>query len=226
MGIHVGRAKPLDKEMLEPMRKWYREKQENVKWNHRHHKVYVTGCMENDKTGFWSKHPDLYKYLEENTFPYDAPIHDSWISYLSQETDNERNRFMFLHQDFTYDRPRNANNMLNDEDLAYNSETLLHVNSIILDTSEDMDGGELVLAGDSLESLRCLPQDRGKDTRDLLYRLQVVPARNIGDLTVWHGLTVHGVSELYKGWRSSLIIFKRSMYNEEDFKTGYGKDHG
>jgi hypothetical protein len=165
---------------------------------------------------FWSENQDLKKYLECMTHPFDEPIYNMWVKYYScdYKVPGSNGGFFGLHQDYTYERPRDKDYQIIDKSL--DEKHLMFSNSVIIDVSDDIEGGEIVLAGDSSGTGKV--SQRLIDSRDIMHRLKVIKANKPGDHTVWNGYTMHGVAELSKGWRMSLLVIKKVPYNEDYFK--------
>lgn len=166
---------------------------------------------------FWKNNVDVYNYISNNTFPTDEPIYDMWVKHYDSKykVAGSDGGFLGLHQDFIYQRPTNTQGLR--DDLSIDDQYLLITNSIILDVSPDLSGGQLVIAGDSFEVTKV--ENRLTDSRDLMHRLKVVDAKKTGDVTVWNGYTVHGVAEITNGWRTALMVVKRVPYDDKYFKV-------
>jgi len=161
---------------------------------------------------FWSNYTEAWDYLEKNTYPYDVPILDTWMNlYTSTDFDlnSAEGEYFGLHQDQM-------------DPVLGQRKTLLHVTSILLEKSDDCMGGYLVLGGDSLGMLSA--EERKNDTRDILSRLKVIDMKNPGDCVLWNGETLHGVSEVLKGSRITLMIVKETSWSESYFKRKDYKD--
>lgn len=212
--MFVGSGTPVAREYLSATQQHFKD---NIDQTQLHrsgvHKVIHLGTI--DEGSYWKQHQHDYYHLQGVTYPASEPIYNTWIKYVDSKfiTGDNGGGFMGLHQDFLYERKRNNEHLVDDYDP--DTKNLIHTNSIILDRSDDLVGGELVLAGDSMQIGP--PADRGRDTRDLMYRLKVVHAKEIGDLTIWNGLTVHGVAEVTKGWRATLIVVKKTKYDDNKF---------
>lgn len=218
--MFVGVGPQLDPNRLQPIVDYSKHIFDRIE-------IHRSGCHKvKDLTDdFWADHKDLYDYVEANTYPYDCQITGSWLKYVHEsfKIGDNQGGFMGLHQDYMYEHAQTETND-HVKSLKPGEEYIIHTNSIIVNTSDDIQGGELVLAGDSLSIGG--PAKRKTDTRDLLYRLKVVDAKDTGALTVWNGLTVHGVAEVRKGWRTTLIVVKRSKFNDDYFKVATEKDNG
>ena len=120
----------------------------------------------------------LHWYLTTMTYPYDVPIKGCW-SHLYKA----HSGMMGMHQDKYADMDKTEG--------KYWSTTCL------VDKSEDLSGGEIVLAGDSYE-----------DYEEFQSRLKVINLTEIGQTAVWNGETVHGVSEITNGYRWVFVVYK------------------
>ena len=67
----------------------------------------------------------------------------------------------------------------------------------LIEKSEDLSGGEIVLAGDSYE-----------DYEEFQSRLKVINLTEVGHTAVWNGETVHGIGEITNGYRWVFVIYK------------------
>ena len=65
---------------------------------------------------------------------------------------------------------------------------------ILVEKTDDLVGGETVIAGDSIEGIRD--------------KLVVLRLENIGDSMDWHSETFHGLAEVTQGRRTVLVINK------------------
>lgn len=123
----------------------------------------------------------LHWYLTTMTYPYNAPIRGCWSHKYEAN-----GHMMGMHQDkyADSDNPKYEKN-------EYWTTTCL------IEKSEDLSGGEIVLAGDSYE-----------DYEKFQSRLKVVNLTEVGQTAVWNGNTVHGVSEITNGYRWVFVVYK------------------
>ena len=137
----------------------------------------------------------LMSYLEKHTYPFKKPVESMWMNYYSADMKNENGfgGFLGLHQDYHNWKDRSGDHMV-------------FVNSVLIDQSDDMVGGEIVLAGDSIETRQATIR-REIDTRDIMHRLKVIRQKP-GDVIFWNGLTLHGVSQIEKGDRLTMMVVK------------------
>ena len=198
----IGRYKTLDIEKLKPV-----IEKINSTANTYYHKSHTHQQGSLDDTDFWEKHPEIFEYLEKNTYPEDTPIHKIWFKKYTSNTSigTSNGEFIGLHQDKFYEYPEDK-------------ESLIHTNSILLEISPDASGGYTVLAGDDAEDKDL--ENRFKDTRDRMSRLVVENISVPGDMMVWNGWTLHGVSEMKSGKKINLIVIKKSKFDEDYFKNG------
>lgn len=158
---------------------------------------------------FWDDYQDIFDYLTKNIHPIDAPIFDSWINIYqpNSKMGTTKGEFFGLHQD-KYDDPDSM------------GKSIMHTTSILINATDDIKGGHIVLAGDSPDT--GLPENRWKDTRDIMCRLSVIEMKEPGERCIWNGETVHGVSEVEQGCRITLVIVKKTDWDENYFKV---EDH-
>ena len=151
---------------------------------------------------FMFSRTELMAYFEKNTYPFGAPVKALWMKYYSADMKDKNGfgGFLGLHQDH-----------FNFPDKAHQ---IMFVNSVLIDQSKDMVGGEIVLAGDSLETRSV--NIRPIDTRDIMHRLKVIRQKP-GDVIFWNGLTLHGVGQIEKGDRLTLMVVKLVDWDERYF---------
>lgn len=200
----VGKYKKLDATKLQPIVDLFLNGNAFSHHKSRTHKQYGLGTLPNSE--FWQKHPDLYDYIEKNVYPEDQPIVSSFLKLYTPDVNDAalKGEFLGLHQDKFYEYPA-------DED------SLVFATSILLYRSDDAEGGYTILAGDSVSIGNA--EDRTKDSRDLMSRLLVENPTEPGEMILWNGLTVHGISEMKKGERLNLCVFKKTKFSEDYFKT-------
>ena len=151
----------------------------------------------------------IHWYLKETTYPYGEPISQCWShlytapsGFMGMHQDKEvpggfrktvttgvqpkaSEYFMGMHQD------KHAHPDGKDKDpLDFHSTTL------VIKRSDDLEGGEIVLAGDSYANYE-----------QFQTRLKVVNLK-VGETATWNGETVHGIAEITKGTRWVFVTFK------------------
>lgn len=134
-------------------------------------------------------YPELYEYLEKNTYPYDQPIGSYWMKWYGP------GHFAGMHQD-QYGKYA--------QDDTTNS--VWYVTSILVD-SKDMVGGELVIAGDT----------SFLNTHVIAERMKVLNITTPGNGACWNQYTQHGVAEILEGERVTLMIAKRSNESRDPY---------
>lgn len=134
--------------------------------------------------------PELWDYLEENTYPYDGEIMNICGNYYVEGA------YFGLHFDGT-----NGYNHERDKDLV------AYTNLIVLDKSEDLEGGLLVLA--DLSALAEYIDPKMKFTETPLEVIDPV----VGEIVKWNAKTLHGVTQVKKGHRFSLGVGKMGNEN-------------
>ncbi len=125
----------------------------------------------------------LHWYLTTMTYPYDVPIKACWSHKYEAN-----GHMMGMHQDKYADikNPKHEEN-------EYWTTTCL------IEKSEDLSGGEIVLAGDSYEDFKEFTNRS---------RLKVINLTEVGHTAVWNGNTIHGVSEITNGSRWVFVVYK------------------
>ena len=139
----------------------------------------------------------LLWYIAQMTYPYGAPIISCW-SHLYKAPSGG----MGMHQD----KHAFKGASWKDGDLYFNGNRTagnfldplkLWSTSLLVDKSDDMEGGELVLAGDGYE-----------DYVKLGSRLKIVDLKEKGQTASWNGETLHGCAEVTRGTRWVFVTFK------------------
>ena len=125
----------------------------------------------------------LHWYLTTMTYPYGVPIKGCWSHRYEAN-----GHMMGMHQDKKADslNPKHEEN-------EYWTTTCL------IEKSEDLSGGEIVLAGDSYEDFKEFTSRS---------RLKVINLTEVGHTAVWNGNTIHGVSEITNGYRWVFVVYK------------------
>lgn len=198
----------LDLKYLNPIYEhFFIKNKELVTTRHFHREINSDEKTGRNPVQSWiSERPEIYNYLKKNTYPFGEKITKTFIKVYG--ANEEVGEFLPLHSDQQAGQSKHRNMFTPEERLTI-------TNTIILYRSDDLEGGEVVMAGDSFEPKS---HARKSDTRDLTYRLKILPLRNIGDAAFWHGLTVHGVTSVTRGERISLIVTKQVEFKEEYFK--------
>lgn len=142
----------------------------------------------------FTKYPGLLEYIESRTYPYDEPIQVSFMKWYGE------GHFQGIHED-----------QYGDYALESEDDSLWYINSIVI-CSEGLVGGQLVIGGDHY-----LEEGLGLS---IMKRTKVLDITTEGNGTVWHEFTTHGVAEILKGERISLIVTKKSKDSRMKYKTG------
>lgn len=149
--------------------------------------LYLGTTTENDITGygataFWDNNKELFDYLSEVTYPKDPDyiVSVTWMKYYGVD------HYSGLHQEF--------GEKFGAEDY--------YINIILVEKSPDLDGGVLIVAGDSQEF------DTFKKSVSIRDRLYSIMFKNPGEGIVWNPQTVHGVTKVNKGHRLILGVAK------------------
>lgn len=147
--------------------------------------------------------PEIEQYLVDNVYPYSEPLKDIWVKKVSAEHINEDGYggFIGMHADH--------------EGFSFGADMLQFINSFLLHKSDDLEGGYIVLAGDSYETK--LQENRPHNSRDFMSRLVVIPYNNVGEGAWWNSRTIHGVSQVTKGERISFMVTKHMPYDDKYF---------
>lgn len=136
--------------------------------------------------GPWlDNNPKFAEKLQSLTYPFDQPIMNSWIKFYNA------GEYSGLHTDDVkfIGGPK-------EYDLGW-------TNSILIEQSSEIEGGDIVFAGDGWEP----------NFKQLKSRLITTRHKNIGDNIVWDSEVVHGVSEIKQGYRMTLIVVKERNKN-------------
>lgn len=203
MYLEPGRIPPLDDWVVDYMHSYFKEHIEK-RLHTRSAKTYELFL----DTEYWKnfmnsrKNEPLMSYLKKHTYPFNKHVDSMWMNYYSTDMKDENGfgGFLGLHQDY-HNYPDRSGDMV-------------FVNSVLIDQSKDMVGGEIVLAGDSLETRSV--NIRPIDTRDIMHRLKVIRQKP-GDVIFWNGLTLHGVGQIEKGDRLTLMVVKLVDWDERYF---------
>ena len=118
---------------------------------------------------------ELYEYIEEKTYPYDVPIAHFWFKRY------EAGQWSGLHQEKFLPWIEEDNKKW-------------WTTIVLVEKTDDLVGGETVIAGDSIEGIRD--------------KLVVLRLENIGDSMSWHSETFHGLAEVTQGRRTVLVVNK------------------
>lgn len=126
---------------------------------------------------------EIFNIIEKNTYPYDSPIFNSWCVWYGEGA------FLGLHMD-----PFDST----DEKTIFNTSILVH-------QSEDLEGGEVIVAGDIPDNA----SDAYTYRKAAMTRLKVIRHDDIGSAVHWHPGTVHGVGDIRQGERITLMVLKK-----------------
>ena len=129
---------------------------------------------------------DLLAYITQMTYPYGDPITCCW-SHLYKAPSGG----MGMHQDKHALKDHNWSKGNFRDPLKLWSTTLL------VTKSDDLEGGEIVIAGDAYE-----------DYDKFGSRLKIVDLKEKGQTASWNGETMHGIAEITKGTRWVFVTFK------------------
>lgn len=137
-----------------------------------------------DTLNFWKNNIDLFKYLEEVTYPRDPNfvIYDTWMRYYVKDS------YSSLHVDVF------SNGIINQQ----------YTNVILIDQSDDIVGGSIVIAGSTDNATPETFNLRNKLNNRLLTKF----LKNPGDGIVWDANTVHGVTKIENGHRLVFCCIK------------------
>ena len=171
-----------DLELLESIRDqfWKSKEGDFVRRNRGgiHHEWYLGWPGE---TPWWDNNPGFAEKLKAITYPFDQPIINCWVKFYNT------GEYSCLHTD--------------DVKVIASSEEykMGWTNSILIDQSPDLEGGDVVLAGDGWE----------QSFDQIKSRLITLRHKDIGDTIVWDDKIVHGISQIEKGYRATLIVVKK-----------------
>ena len=134
-------------------------------------------------------HPELYQYISDRTYPYDQPIGAYWMKWYGP------GHFAGMHQD------QYGGYAVKDK-----TDSLWYITSILID-SKDLVGGELIIAGDT----------SFLNTHIIAERMKVLNITKPGNGACWNQFTQHGVAEITRGERITLMVAKRSNESKEPY---------
>jgi len=138
----------------------------------------------------------LFWYITQMTYPYGDPITCCWSHLYKAPAGG-----MGMHQD-----KHVLATSYKDTGLHFNGNMTsgnfldplkLWSTTLLVTKSDDMEGGEIILAGDGYE-----------DHVKFGSRLKMVDLKEKGQTASWNGETVHGVTEITKGTRWVFVTFK------------------
>ena len=138
------------------------------------------------ETTFWDNNPGIGEKLQALTYPFNEPIMNCWVKFYNT------GEYSCLHTDDA--------KFIKGPKPYENGWT----NSILLDQPSDMEGGDVVLAGDGWEP----------NFDQIKSRLITLRHNNIGDTITWNNEIVHGVSRIERGYRATLIVVKERKVND------------
>ena len=178
--------KITDKDLLKFMMDQLKLNPDKIKRNMGNiHDQLTLGWPGKDGMNFWDDKMEVFQKLCDVTYPYGKPIINSWIKIYNE------GEYSCLHQDDI--------NTIPSKDKVNATWT----NSILIDQSEEIVGGTIVVAGDGWEP----------NFEQIKSRLFTFDHKEIGDTAVWDNDVVHGVSNLEKGYRITLIVIKEKDKN-------------
>ena len=147
-----------------------------IPWNRKNptHKAWY-GNHEDMTPENQTKMKFLLEHIEKYTYPYDVPIGHFWFKKY------EAGEWSGLHQEKSL-------TWIEEDNKKW------WTTIILVEKSNDLVGGETVIAGDSIEGIRD--------------KLVVSRLENIGDSMTWNSETFHGLAEVTCGRRTVLVINK------------------
>lgn len=188
-----------NQELIDKLKKDFYDNPEHIKENkgkQNYHRILGT-IEENDVWNlvqwfprYWDDNREMYDYLNKITYPHDPEyfIDKTWIKYYP------KGYFASLHREFG-----DGMNLENQ-----------YTNVILLDQSDDIVGGVIVIAGDSFE----INWEDPKARYNLRERLYTRFLKEPGDAVVWDEKAVHGVSMIENGHRLVLVCTKMKRETE------------
>lgn len=202
MYLEPGKIPSVDNWAVDYVHAYYKDhiKKQLITHNSKSHQFFVDP---DHWKQFMLSRTKLMAYFEENTYPFGEPVRALWMKYYSADMKDENGfgGFLGLHQDHF--------------NFPDKTDQIVFVNSILIDQSNDMAGGEVVLAGDSYDTHD--PKKRPIDTRDIMHRLKVVRQEKPGDVIWWNGFTLHGIGQIKKGNRLTLMVVKFIDWDDRYF---------
>lgn len=188
-----GYVKTLDREIIDRVYEYYKT---NAVDKESLHSTLSHNVLQSNYDEWNNDLADEMEYLKNNTFPFGEEINYHWVKSYD-ESQGVNGGFAGLHHDhYPWNVPEGK---------------LLVVNSILLYRSDDLDGGDLVFAGDEFVNDDGTSEEklnRRYDTRHVRHRLEICKHNTPGDLLWWNEYTVHGVARVKKGKKVTLLISK------------------
>tara|TARA_R110002072_G_scaffold116794_1_gene247451 strand:+ start:833 stop:1429 length:597 start_codon:yes stop_codon:yes gene_type:complete len=140
---------------------------------------------------FMEENRELYNYLNEVTYPHDPEyqIVQSWMKYYPE------NSFSGLHAE------------KGEQSAKVRKEQ--YSNIILIDQDPDIEGGLIVIAGDSMSAEN--NPATGNKPGNIRERLLTRKLINPGDSIVWDEKAVHGVSKVERGHRLVFVCIKEIL---------------
>ena len=129
---------------------------------------------------FWDLNPTFEERLTACVYPYHRPIMNCWIKFYSVGD----------HSGLHVDDVKSIGSA-EEYDIGW-------TNSILIEQSDDIEGGDVVVAGDA-----------GDEIANGASRLITMRHKSVGDVIAWDSELVHGVSRIEKGSRAALMITKK-----------------
>ena len=124
---------------------------------------------------------EILKVIEQHTYPYGRPIERSWCKWYGKSS------FIGLHTDpFRNEEGKTA-----------------YVSSIMVYKTPDLEGGELVIAGDWDYVI-----EKNHIFNNIMKRLKTFTFTDIGDFSTWDDKMLHGVCDIHQGERITLMVVK------------------
>jgi predicted 2-oxoglutarate/Fe(II)-dependent dioxygenase YbiX len=151
---------------------------------------------------FWRKVPnsqEIMDHIRDEMYPYGVKHSGLWFSMISGS--KQAPGFHGLHQDQYFDKK-----LLEQEEPIYLTSTVIY-------KSDDMVGGQFIIGGDGWTKDPMNASGKNIVDNNMGYRLKVIQNQNVGDSTTWTDTTIHGVAEVTRGERITMMVSKKSKNN-------------
>lgn len=158
---------------------------------------------------FKQNYPNLWKDLTENAYPYNVQPHVLWMKYM------KTGMWFCLHEDegcgidyqglwgsrADWEEYHGHDGSKNTDELGYNigQHGIWIVTSVLAKITEDFEGGRTVIGNDYTMMNDYIVRQK----------LEVHHAKEVGQGMSWSEFTKHGITEIEKGERVTLMIAKK-----------------
>ena len=196
----------IDENVVNNIYQYYLSKRDSEEFMHpssSHHLI-----LTNDSKSNWRYDlAEEMEYLKQHTYPFGEDIRSHWLK-VYDDNHHQRGGFLGLHQDY-HEFPH----------LEAEGKMII-TNSILLHQSDDLEGGDLIFAGDAFDDSKdpVEVKDRPYNTKHVMHRMEIDKHKKPGDVMWWHAYTIHGVSRIKKGNRVTFMIIKTTDIDDKYFR--------